>query len=276
MCTNKFYQIPKIIHYCWFGNNELPLEAKKCIESWRKFFPDYEIKERNESNYDLEVCDYVKEAYKLKKWAFVSDYARFDILYKYGGIYFDTDVEVIKSMDDIISNGPYMGIESGDIDGLVHHDIGFINPGLGMAAPAGLEFYKDVLSVYKKRHFADEYGRPDISETVCNIVTGIFQEKGIMIDGNTAISSGIRIYPKDYFCPKDYETKIIELTENTRSIHHYSATWITFSQKKIHVIEKYFINKYGYEKGLKKSKKYTFIFRVVNKIQRDGLMQALK
>ena len=80
--------IPKIIHYCWFGGNPLPDDAKKCIASWKKFFPDYEIKEWNESNYDLSVCSYVKEAYESKKWAFVADYARFDILYKYGGVYF--------------------------------------------------------------------------------------------------------------------------------------------------------------------------------------------
>ena len=93
--------IPKVIHYCWFGGNPLPNIAVKCINSWKKYFPDYEIIEWNESNFDLFSCDYCREAYDAKKWAFVSDYARFKILYEHGGVYFDTDVEVIKSMDDI-------------------------------------------------------------------------------------------------------------------------------------------------------------------------------
>ena len=104
--------IPKVVHYCWFGGNQLPDDAKKCIESWRKFFPEYEIKEWNECNFDVNCCDYVKEAYAAKKWAFVSDYARFWILYHEGGLYFDTDVEVIKDMSDIIAKGAFMGCET--------------------------------------------------------------------------------------------------------------------------------------------------------------------
>ena len=104
--------IPKVVHYCWFGGNQLPDDAKKCIESWRKFFPEYEIKEWNERNFDFNCCDYVKEAYAAQKWAFVSDYARFWILYHEGGLYFDTDVEVIKDMSDIIAKGAFMGCET--------------------------------------------------------------------------------------------------------------------------------------------------------------------
>ena len=103
--------IPKIIHYCWFGRNPLPESAIKCINSWKKFFPDYEIKEWNEDNFDVNIIPYTKEAYEAKKYAFVSDYARFWILYHHGGLYFDTDVEVIKAMDDIIELGPFMGVE---------------------------------------------------------------------------------------------------------------------------------------------------------------------
>lgn len=102
--------IPKVIHYCWFGGNPLPKSAQKCIALWRKYLPDYEIKEWNENNFDVNIIPYTAEAYKAKKYAFVSDYARFWILYKYGGLYFDTDVEVIKNMDDIISKGPFMGL----------------------------------------------------------------------------------------------------------------------------------------------------------------------
>ena len=138
--------IPKVIHYCWFGGNELPESAKKCIDSWRKFFPDYEIKEWNESNYDVRKNIYISQAYDAGKYAFVSDYARFDVLYQFGGIYFDTDVEVIKSFEDILTQGSFMGCE---IDGETHteekdksiRENKCVNPGVGMAASAGLSIY---------------------------------------------------------------------------------------------------------------------------------------
>ena len=104
--------IPKIIHYCWFGRNPLPELALKCIASWKKYMPDYEIKEWNEDNFDVNIIPYTAEAYAQKKYAFVSDYARFWILYRYGGIYFDTDVEVIRPIDDIIARGNFMGFET--------------------------------------------------------------------------------------------------------------------------------------------------------------------
>ena len=103
--------IPKIIHYCWFGRNPLPKSAMRCIESWRKYFPDYEIKEWNEDNFDVNMLPFTQEAYKMRKFAFVSDVARFWILYRYGGLYFDTDVEVIRPMDDIVAQRAFMGIE---------------------------------------------------------------------------------------------------------------------------------------------------------------------
>ena len=135
--------IPKVIHYCWFGGNPLPEFAIKCIDSWRKYMPDYEIKEWNESNFDVNIIPYTKEAYEAKKYAFVSDYARFWILYHYGGVYFDTDVEVIRPLDEIIERGAFMGCE---IDGQDPHygDIA-VNPGLGLAVKAGHQVYKAIL-----------------------------------------------------------------------------------------------------------------------------------
>ena len=107
-------QIPKVIHYCWFGGNPLPELAKKCIASWRKYLPDYEIKEWNEQNFDVNQVMFTEEAYKLKNYAYVSDYVRFWVLYHYGGIYFDTDVEVIRPLDDIIARGSFLGFECQD------------------------------------------------------------------------------------------------------------------------------------------------------------------
>ena len=103
--------IPKVIHYCWFGHHPLSPLAKKCMKSWKRYFPDYEIKEWNEGNFDLSYCDYVREAYEAKKWAFVSDYARLKIVYEQGGIYMDVDVELIKPLDELTERDGYMGFE---------------------------------------------------------------------------------------------------------------------------------------------------------------------
>ena len=130
--------IPKVIHYCWFGHNPLPESAVKCINSWRKFMPDYEIKEWNEDNFDVNAIPYTAEAYQMKKYAFVSDYARFWILYQYGGLYFDTDVELIKPIDDIVEKGPFMGIEE-TCKIIPVNLVGYplVNPGLGISVEQG-------------------------------------------------------------------------------------------------------------------------------------------
>jgi hypothetical protein len=235
--------IPKIIHYCWFGGKPLPESAKKCIASWRKFLPDYEIKEWNESNFDVNGIKYTREAYRLKKYAFVSDYARFWILYKYGGIYFDTDVEVIKNMDDIIAHGNFMGQEvqnekilkhkgaptniENSINGYkINHGLELVvAPGLGLGVAPGLELYKNILDWYKSHHFATWNGK--FTGTVVNIVSNVITKlPKEHISGDIIYVGDIYIYPPEYFCPKNYYTGKIKITEHTRSIHHYTATWV--------------------------------------------------
>ena len=212
--------IPKVIHYCWFGGNPLPDDAKKCIESWRKFFPEYEIKEWNERNFDVNCCDYVKEAYAAKKWAFVSDYARFWILYHEGGLYFDTDVEVIKDMSDIIAQGAFMGCE---IDDKCTADFSMgANPGLGMGANPGLSIYKEILDYYEKIHFSCE---GNITETVVAHTSKILKSHGWIGNGKIEQIEGVTIYPPEYFSPMDYKTGKLDITPNTRSIHWYTASW---------------------------------------------------
>lgn len=213
--------IPKVIHYCWFGGNPLPESAKKCIESWKKFLPDYEIKEWNESNYDVHKIPYIHEAYEAKKYAFVSDYARYDILHQYGGVYFDTDVEVIAPMGDIIDKGAYMGIEIPAKDGITPQ----VNPGLGIGAPAGLEFYKKVLDYYSTLHFLGEDGKPN-EVTIVTHTSKVLTDEGMKPINEIQQVSGIWIYPVDYFNPLNDLTGVIEKTANTRSIHWYSKTWM--------------------------------------------------
>lgn len=213
--------IPKVIHYCWFGRNPLPVSAQKCIASWRKFLPDYEIKEWNEDNFDVNIIPYTREAYEAKKYAFVSDYARFWILYKYGGLYFDTDVEAIKSFDDIVSNGSFMGLE---IDGTKEGEKVAINPGLCFGAEAGLPICNEVLAGFEQLSFYDSSGNRN-NYTMIPMVTELFIQKGLKINGAIQNVSGIIIYPSSYFNPYNAKTGTLCITEETHSIHWYTASW---------------------------------------------------
>ena len=220
--------IPKIIHYCWFGHNPLPDLALKCIASWKRYMPDFEIKEWNEDNFNVNMIPYTREAYRLKKYAFVSDFARMWILFHYGGIYFDTDVELIRPIDDILNRGPFMGIES--IKGNVIN----VAPGLGLGTEKNHHLYKEVIKWYEQHHYTTWLG--DYTGTIVRIVSDILHKNGLKCIGNYYYGSDICIYPKDYFCPLDYYTGVLEISPNTRSIHHYDASWK--SKKKRTVIDK--------------------------------------
>ncbi len=301
--------IPKIIHYCWFGGNPLPDDAKNCIASWKKYFPDYEIKEWNESNFDLNCCPYVKEAYEAKKWAFVSDYARFWILYHHGGLYFDTDVEVIKPFDDILSRGGFMGQEAGansgsgkgrdrnrekdrktseagassgvnptsnkagSVESLESRESAVVaNPGLGIAVAPGLRLYKEILDYYDGIHFIKD-GVPDTT-TVCVHVTEILKKYGYDEHREEIQEvAGITIYPPEYFCPQNYVTGEMKITENTHSIHHYAETWHTKWENKISKIERC-KNRNGVEYRLRRA--ITFPFRVISKIDKMGWKKTVR
>ncbi len=215
-------RIPLVIHYCWFGGKPLPKLSQKCLNSWKYFFPDYEIKEWNESNFDIHICPYVEEAYEMKKWAFVSDYARFWILYYYGGIYFDADVEVIKRMEDVLRKGAFMACEAGHE---YSNNLGMgVNPGLGMGANSGLSLYREILDSYEKIHFCNTDGTMN-EQTVVDYTTAIMQKYGFQGNGRIEKVCDIIVYPPEYFCPMNYLTGKVEITENTRTIHYYSASW---------------------------------------------------
>jgi mannosyltransferase OCH1-like enzyme len=231
--------IPKIIHYCWFGRNPLPASAKKCIASWRKYLPDYEIWQWSEEplrddvndnedvlfdkilSFDVNSIPYTKQAYEAKKYAFVSDYARFWILYHEGGLYFDTDVEIVGNMDEIIARGPFMGIEQGaSLDGKP-----MVAPGLGLGVEAGHAFYHKMLQVYANQ----SYINPDGSQNNMTIVTYTTRElyaHGMKPSEDMQEVEGIWIYPADYFCPMDSTTGIITRTDRTVTIHHYDCSWM--------------------------------------------------
>lgn len=217
--------IPKIIHYCWFGRGPLPELAQKCIASWKKYLPDYEIKEWNEDNFDVNIIPYTAEAYKAKKYAFVSDYARFWILYRYGGIYFDTDVEVIRPIDDIIEKGNFMGIETDPKPQLkADASEASVNPGLGMGVAPGLGIIKKMLDYYVGRHF--EFVPGGIGQlTIVHIATEVLLKSGLKLQQGIQQVDNIWIYPAEYFCPINLKTDRIHVKPNTRTIHHYAGTW---------------------------------------------------
>lgn len=211
--------IPKKIHYCWFGGKPLNKLGKKCLKSWKKHFPDYEIIEWNESNFDFNCCQYVKEAYEAKKYAFVSDYARYKILYEQGGIYFDTDVEVIKGFEDILAKGSFMGCENPVVEIEAS-----VNPGLGCAAEPGRTFYREILDDYEKSSFLNEDGSLNLY-TIVERTTDLLKKHGLKNTMDIQRVADINIYPAEYFCPIDMRNGKLNITNNTYSIHRYAASW---------------------------------------------------
>ncbi len=213
--------IPKVIHYCWFGNNPLPPLAIKCIDSWKRYLPDYEIKRWDESNFDYNAIAYTRDAYKERKYAFVSDYARFWILYHQGGLYFDTDVEIIKTMDDIIEKGSFMGCEADAISGSKTVKVA---PGLCLGAEPGDPIYKALLNLYSSLNFYLPDGNLNL-RTIVEYTTETLYGFGLQnITGIQQVGS-LTIYPSDYFNPSHYVTKRLHITDNTRSIHYGASSW---------------------------------------------------
>ncbi len=206
--------IPKIIHYVWFGRGAKSELFKKCYASWVKYMPGYKIIEWNEDNFDINIVPYVKQSYEKKKYAFASDYARFWILYHYGGLYLDTDVELIRPLDDIIDRGNFMGCEQSFA----------INPGIGMAVNPGLDIFKKILDHYNQLSFDGTNGI-FMPKTIVEYTTEIFKSSGYVESNEIQEVAGIWVYPPDYFCPYSIESMKMRITVNTHSIHWYDASW---------------------------------------------------
>lgn len=207
--------IPKIIHYCWFGNGEMPDKDKKNIESWRKLNPDYQIIRWDESNYDVNKNAYMAECYSIPKWGFVPDYARTDIIYHHGGFYFDTDVELKKPLDCLLDENCVMGFEKKDS----------VNHGHGFAAEKGNPILKELLDFYNSIHFINSDGSLNMTASPVYI-TQLLVKHGLVLNGKEQYVDDVHVYPMEYFCPKDYLTGEITLTSNTVSVHHFNLSWM--------------------------------------------------
>lgn len=207
--------IPKVIHYCWFGRGQMPKLALKCIESWKKYCPDYEIKEWNEDNFDIDMYPYVREAYNARKFAFVTDVVRLYALYHEGGIYMDTDVEVIKPLDSLLAYDAVSGFESE----------AQIPTGL-MACRDGHPLFKELLDEYNGIHFVRPDGTLDTTTNVIRI-SNTCRKYGLRLDNTLQTVRGFTLLPKDYLCPIEHEGHRLRLTENTLCIHHFAGSWVT-------------------------------------------------
>lgn len=211
--------IPKVIHYCWFGGNPLPNSVKQCIKSWQKFCPDYEIKRWDESNFDVNSHPFMKKAYEEKAWAFVSDYARLKIVYDNGGIYLDTDVELVKSLDSLLCHNCYFGLQQAG------H---FIATGLGFGAEKQSMILKKIMDSYNAITFSLEKKE----ELACpKLNTQIFEKEGYIYSSSIFENEKFTIYPAKYFDPyMTHHGGVNLFCDDTYSIHHYSATWCDSSQ----------------------------------------------
>ena len=204
--------IPKIIHCCWFGGNSMPSSVKRFMETWRRCLPEYEIMVWTEKEFDpMSSIPYVREAYECAKYAFVSDYVRLYALSEYGGIYLDTDVEVLKSFDPFL-NGPFMCFESDE-----HLSTAMI------AAAKDTMWVKDVLKKYEHRHFLND-GKMDLTTNV-EFITRDFVKRGLRFGGKKQIVDGVTIYPSSYFSPKSWGTGKYHITDETVVVHHFAGTW---------------------------------------------------
>ena len=216
--------IPKIIHYIWFGGNQLPTLAEKCIESWKKYCPDYTIKKWSEDNFDIEICPYVKEAYTEKKWAFVSDFVRLYALYNEGGIYMDTDVELIKPLNTFLNHEGFSGFENG------------INVPTGiMGCEKGNTVIKMLLDEYYGRHFVLKDGTIDLTTNV-TVITDAFLKLGLKQDNSYQELNGFALYPKSVFCPIDQQTGVLTISDDTTAIHHFDGSWRDDETRKLSAI----------------------------------------
>lgn len=240
--------IQKTIHFVWFGGNPYSDLTKRCIDSWRKYCPDFELRKWSEENFDINTCSYVKEAYKAKKWAFVSDYVRLYALVNEGGIYMDVDVEVVKSLDCFLTHEAFSGFENTTS----------VPTGI-MGCQKGYPFFKELLNSYNDRHFILEDGSLDLTTNVVTITDACIRH-GLRQDNSFQIVDGFALYPKSVFCPIEQQTGELKLSDDTVTIHHFSGSWVELETKQLSTLVQKLNRKFKNDK-IKKILLYLLGFR---------------
>lgn len=206
--------IPKVIHYCWFGKGEMSKTFLKNIETWKKFCPDYEIRKWDENNYDVKKCNYIKQAYEMGKWAFVSDYARVDIVNSYGGVYLDTDIEILRSWDDLLGYKMFCGFQSES----------YVNFGVGFGAQKNHEILGSVLEEYNQTDFILQEGT--LNMKTCPVYqTDILEKYGLKRNGKSQMLENCMILSPVYFSPLN-QYGFGKISDKSFSVHHYAASWL--------------------------------------------------
>lgn len=223
----RMQQIPKRIHYCWFGKQDIPEQYKKYIDSWKKLCPDYEIIRWDESNYDYKKVKYTHQAYNAGKWAFVSDYARLDVIEQYGGIYLDVDVEVVKNLDGLLADQMFCGFEKGNC----------VNTGLGFGAVKGFELLKSMKEMYHQVDFLRDDGTLNL--TACTkYQTDFLKKNGLKRNGKQQNIKGIKVYPRTVLAPYDFWGVDNQFSDMTHAVHHYAATWFSAKHSKERLVQR--------------------------------------
>ncbi|WP_214807863.1 glycosyltransferase family 32 protein [Exiguobacterium sp. s144] len=231
--------IPKIIHYCWFGKKEKPESVQKTINNWKNLMPDFDVIEWNENNFDVNSVDFVKKSYTQNKFAFVSDYVRLHALYNFGGIYLDTDVEVIKPLDSLIGVKAFIGFENDTtlMTGLI-------------ASTKKNEWILEILNFYENNEFENEKKEFKVLANTLYVTNLTKSKYNFNFKSNEIqnIKDELIIYPFEYFCAKDWRTGEINISNNTMTIHHYSGSWLTKKQKVLLYGKRYFNILFGRKK----------------------------
>lgn len=246
--------IPKIIHYCCYGDKKISHKAEKCIASWKKYCPEYQIIKWDGTNTDFKRIDALYEAYKNEKWAFVSDIVRLLAVYEMGGIYMDTDVEIIRPIDDLLENHCYFGFENKYR----------INTGHGFGAEPGNQIIGNMIKEYENIAFYDSKNRFKV--ITCSIInTQVLRRIGLQEEDRCQTLGTVKIYSSDYFCPKNYQTGRMQCTSDTYSIHHYEGSWLPVKLR----LKLCYFHMIG-DKGLKiHTKIKNFFKRTVNMYRKD-------
>ena len=224
--------IPKIIHYFWLGGSPKSETVEKYIESWKRNCPEFEIREWNETNYDIHKHPFMEKAYNEKKWAFVSDYARLDVLYEFGGIYLDTDVEVIKDLSPLCVYKAFEGFENPKL----------VNNGQGFGCEAGMPIIKEMMKLYDGDSPYELIEGKSVPKESPKICTEVLVRQGLKQDGSRQTVGDVEILPVDYLCPMNYKTGRVKITENTYSIHHFSGSWHTGKTSRLYLKYMRFLN----------------------------------
>lgn len=234
--------IPKIIHYCWIGGYPKTPLALRCIESWKKYCPDYEIIEWNESNYDFSKNQYMAEAYRQKKWGFAPDYARLDIVYQFGGVYLDTDVELLKPMDELLHNHAFVGLQRPGIAAF----------GLGFGSEKANPIVRELRDQYESLVFLNSDGSLNLTTSPKYQSDYLVEHYGLSLQNEVQVlGENLTVYPIDYFNPMNPSSGKITITPNTFSIHHYAASWSSASNKRRTVIYKWICRIFGEKCAMK-------------------------